>query len=649
MCGIAGVAGRGHLDERDYASVDRATQAILSRGPDGLGTYPSREAGLSGGSQVYLAMRRLSIIDLQGGWQPLFNEDRSVLTVVNGEIYNHVELRAQLTARGHRLHTASDCEVLVHLYEEYGLDFVQHLRGMFAFALWDVRCGRLVLGRDRLGEKPLYIKEDAGRLWFASEMKSLLAAQATTPELDPLAVHSYLHYGWIPEPATMFASVRKLAPGHLLVVDVASWQIREHCYWRVEDVAPVQGDGVALVAEELETIGKLIVRADVPIGVALSGGFDSSLTAAMAARHSSQPVRTYSVGYAGSPAQDERQLAAVLARDLGLPFFSIEVRDEDMLDAFPSVAYLRDDPISDIAGYGYYALSERARDDGCPVLLQGQGVDELLWGYPWAVEAARQTQRRRQGSRVGFLEALWSQMPRRLSRPDLTRAAYLLTGALVPWRSLVPQERGHAMDLIAHDLTPTYQIGAWAAAPSYTREFAARVEATRPAQPRDFFSVQGDASSTDTQLLAVLCRGYLLQNGLAQGDRLAMANSVELRLPLVDYKLVELLVGLQKAQPLDKSKPKQLLRDAAEGLLPDYVARRPKRGFTPPVSRWTAALRGRYGRDLVEGCLVQDGVLDRRAAASLVGSANRFGTANDMFIKYLVLEFWLRGMRGETP
>ena len=647
MCGIAGLIRPTLLSDVDFQAVRNMTSAMFHRGPDGQGEFIQGITGKSSErhSRLFMAMRRLSIVDLQGGWQPLYNEDRSIVVIANGEIYNHVELRAELLARGHVLHTGSDCEVLTHLYEDHGLNFVDKLRGMFAFALWDSKQQRLILGRDRMGEKCLYLHVSDEQVWFASELKALLASTKIPFSLDPAGIHSYMHYGWIPEPLTAVVGIHKLQPGHLLIIDQQPWSVREHCYWRIEDARAITGDPVELLREELQTVGKQIVRADVPIGIALSGGFDSSLTAAIAVRHCNQNIKAFTVGYVGSPGQDERDDAREFAADLGMQHHSIEIASSDMVAAFPKLAFDRDDPIADIAGYGYYVLSERARDAGCPVLLQGQGADELLWGYPWASQAVRHSLRKFSGNPVSRLEALWAHRPSGISRPQMVRLAYVLGGLLSGWRALSPGYTSPDDQLVAYDLTDPYQIGAAAACSTYSQKFAERVRHTN-AMPEEFFQLNNDGNRTDIQLIALLCRGYLLQNGLAQGDRLAMANSVELRLPLVDYRLAELLVGVQKTSALYSARPKSLLHEAARDLLPDYVAKRVKRGFNPPVAEWIQSLRIAYGHELVDGVLVANDVLDRRAALKLSAPQSRFGVGNDLFMKYLVLEYWYRGMQA---
>ncbi len=305
MCGIAGIIGTDARfvegSESSPRRVAHMLRAMIHRGPDGKGEWHSDD--------LALGMRRLSIIDLEGGWQPLFNEDRNVVLVANGEIYNYIELRSDLEKRGHTFRTGSDCECIVHLYEEYGDDCVQSLRGMFAFALWDIQRRRLLLARDRMGEKPLYLYESARGVVFASELRALLASDLVPRELDPDAVHRYFYYQYVPEPQSPVAGVRKLPAGHTLAVEVEPWRVVQRRYWSMEDSPPVDGEPGEILGEVLQDVARLIVRSDVPVGIALSGGLDSSAIAVLAAREYPGTLQAFSVGYPGRPETDERRYA----------------------------------------------------------------------------------------------------------------------------------------------------------------------------------------------------------------------------------------------------------------------------------------------------------------------------------------------------
>ena len=288
MCGISGVITKKKLSPELKTAVARMNNAQIHRGPDSAGEYFSEH--------IALGMRRLSIIDREGGCQPLYNENKSRALIINGEIYNYVELRERLKSCGRRFQTETDGEVILHLYEENPSDFINHLRGMFAFVLWDEKRRHLILARDRMGEKPLYIYETEERILFASELKSLLSSRLVPFELDARAVNLYFHYQYVPEPLTAIKNVRKLDAARLLIIDAENWKKEEKTYWKMEDAPPLEGEPPDVIREKLEEVSRLIVRSDVPVGVALSGGLDSSAVAAFAVRQKSD-LRAFSVGY----------------------------------------------------------------------------------------------------------------------------------------------------------------------------------------------------------------------------------------------------------------------------------------------------------------------------------------------------------------
>jgi asparagine synthase (glutamine-hydrolysing) len=638
MCGISGLISREVLTPEDVSRVAAMSRALIHRGPDDAGGFDA--------PHVALAARRLSIIDLEGGAQPLFDEDRTLALVANGEIYNHLELRRRLEARGHRFRTGSDCEAILHAYAEYGADCVRHLRGMFAFALWDGARRRLVLARDPMGEKPLYLYEREGSLVFASEMKALLRSGLIPFELDPEAVNLFFHYQYVPEPRTAVKGVRKLDAARLLVVDVEPWRVEERCYWRMEDAPPIEGDAPALIREQLEAASELVTRADVPVGVALSGGLDSSAVAAFAARRRPGALHAFSVGYAGRPeGLDERDDARALARHLGLPFHEVEVETREIVEFFPELNYWRDDPIADYSGHAYYAVMRRAREEGVPVMLQGQGGDELFWGYPQLRQAARESLEK-QSLRRGGLGAL----PRHLSSSvtaspsvgQLSAWALDFGGARSGWRRIREHRASPAGRLVFYDLSPDFRAATQAAFGLYGKAFAEQLDAAGGAT--DLFTLPLPWPRVDVALTRLVSDTYLRGNGVAQGDRLAMASSVEMRLPLLDRMLVETIIGLRKARTDVRLPAKAWLRQAVEGVLPEWVLNRPKRGFAPPVAEWHAALFAAYGEDLRDGYLTQSGVLGRESAARLALGDFPQGLTSPLSFKALVLEQWCRRM-----
>lgn len=623
MCGIAGIISK-NIDSSHEDALARMLAALVHRGPDGQGEYRD--------DRVAMGMRRLSIIDLEGGWQPLYNEDKSLVLIMNGEIYNYVELTEALKQRGHAFSTHSDGEVILHLYEEAGIDCLHQLRGMFAFALLDKTNELVFIARDRMGEKPLYLHETADSVYFSSEMKSVLGAGCVPFELDPASVNDFFHYQYVPEPRTPLKAVRKLPRAHYLKIDLDGWRTEQHKYWDMENVDPIEGNPAELVRNELETISELLIRADVPVGVALSGGLDSSAIAAMASRKYSATMHAFSVGYPGRPVNDERNDAKALADLLGMPFHEIELETADLVSHFERMNFQRDDPIADISGFGYYSVNKAARDHGVPVLLQGQGGDEIFWGYQWVKDAAAATDNRpAAGERRTFKQfvkaSLRELFGKSQSQPQAARQAI----------------KGHRP--VFHELAPDFHMALSDVRNYYTDAFMVELG---DASAYDLFTFDRPWKQSDILITRLICDTYLLENGIAQGDRLSMASSVELRLPFVDYKLVELVIGLRKTHAADPDYlrfPKPWLRGAMEGILPDFIIDRPKQGFAPPVMEWHNALFKQYGQYLDGGYLVQSGVLTEEAGAALSGGVFPRGAIAPISFKALVLEIWCREMR----
>lgn len=639
MCGIAGIVARKLLLPEQIGLVARLNARLIHRGPDGEGEFHD--------DHVALAMRRLSIIDLAGGGQPLYNEDRSLVLVANGEVYNFVELRRQLEQRGHRFATRSDCESILHLYEDHGDRCIEHLRGMFAFALWDSRRKRLLLARDRLGEKPLYLVQKDRQIIFASELKALIGAGAVSFALDPAAVHMYYHYSYVPEPQTAIEGVRKLPAGQLLIVDVARWQIEQRCYWRMQDAPAIDignGDAPSIIRRQLEEASELVIRSDVPVGVALSGGLDSSVIAALATKNYPGRMQAISVGYPGRPIQDERNDARMLAEHLRIPLHEVEVSTDAMLEMLPQVVFARDDPIYDPAGVGYYALAERARELGIPVMLFGHGGDELFWGYSWVRQAVSDT-RRKASLANGAASVCDYLKPTPFPLPLSYTASLRWLKSVGGLRSALRQYRRDRTEpserCVFYDLTPGFVAAQTHLGELYTSRFR---QTLRDADPFVTFTIDQPWSSIDILITRLIVETYLRENGLAQGDRLSMAHSVEVRQPLVDYRLVETVIGLRKTLPDFQLGAKHWLREAATGIVPDFVFARRKRGFSSPWRLWTRARAEAFGHLLRDGYLASHGVINPH---KLKGSKSRpLGLQTPLAEESLLLEMWCRQMSG---
>ena len=640
MCGIAGVISQEPLSPDILACVTNMGRQLTHRGPDGHGSFHD--------GPVALTTRRLSIIDLHGGRQPLLNEDGSLVLIANGEIYNHVELRDLLRSQGHRFKSGSDCEVIVHLYEQYGFECVKHLRGMFAFALWDSRRRRLMLARDRMGEKPLYLHIGPREIYFASELKGLLAAGGIPLALDPTAVNLYFHYGYVPEPMTPIQGVCKLPAAHVLTIDADSWEQKQWCYWRMEDVPARTENPVEAIQHELETISSLIVRSDVPIGIALSGGLDSSAIAAMTSHRYPGVIQAFTVGYREKSRHDERDEAKAFAKFLDMPVHDIELCADDVATFFPELMYWLDDPIADISAFGYYSVMKAAKAHGVSVMLQGHGGDELFWGYPWVREAVTQTMRKLKGQMSGdfnFRDYVTLTTPAYWSLWGVKEWFKSGAGLRPSWEAYLRDRSSPQDQLVFYDLTPDFQLARKGVGDLYSKAFLDQLQETAV---YDVFTIPFPRPTVDILLTQLICQTYLQENGIAQGDRLSMASSVELRLPLVDYRLVETVIGLRKASSDHSLPPKAWLRQALSSMVPEWVLNRPKRGFTPPLQEWHKAIFAAHGATLDNGFLVEAGVLKHASARELSKGPYPAGAGAPLSFKALTLELWSRKLAALT-
>jgi asparagine synthase (glutamine-hydrolysing) len=595
MCGICGIFSERLSTAEREAKVQRMNQEMLHRGPDSHGMYSSGPATI--------AMRRLAIVDLDGGQQPLFNEAGDIAIVCNGEIYNHAELRHQLKAAGHRFSTHSDIEVILHAYEEYGTDALHHLRGMFAFALWDGRRRQLLLARDRLGEKPLYLSRDsAGVVSFASELRSLAAALSSDLSLSPQAFNLFLTFQYIPEPLTPVEDIHQLPAGHFLILNENCCASEPIPYWdrRNLHASPIEPAG--RVAEAIDTACVLMGKADVPVGVALSGGIDSSLVAAITARHYPRDLQAFTIGYSGRPVSDERSQAKELADHLGIPCLEIEIADEEVIDDFPLLMAYMDSPIADIAAYGYFAVSRAARLAGVPVLLSGMGGDEFFWGYSWVREAV---------SRNGDILS----GKRRRSFTDRVLRRPIPSIDFFGVHSALRNGDAFSRELLTSSALAVVSEGLW-------------------------LDMNGLDQSLPIHLAVseLLNRTWLRSNCLALVDRMSMAHSVEVRLPLLDVDLVNLVTGMRNDGLDDWQLPhKSLLIDALAGVLPAEVLQRRKQGFTPPVGRWMQGILSRYSHLLSGGYLVESGLVDQDKMDRLLPAMDQ-----ETRYKLLFIECWCR-------
>ena len=599
MCGIAGVVSfRDFEVTPEYVTALR--EPLAHRGPDGAATWVSDDR------RVGLGFRRLAIIDLsETAMQPMQNEDGSIRLLMNGEIYNHAELRPELETAGHRFRTDhADTEVVVHAFEEWGIDCIQRFRGMFALAVWDERERRLWLVRDRVGIKPLYWSIHHGRLVFGSEIKALLADPEQPRAVDEEALYHYLSFLTTPAPSTMFAGINKLPAATWLRID-ADGSTEERRWWDpFDEASPLEGrsdDELAeLVLDELRTAVAYRKVSDVPVGIFLSGGLDSSTNAALFAQGEERPVQTFSIGYDENyPSYpNELEWARRVATLVGADYHERILSLDDLLGFLPRMVTLMDEPIADPVAVPLFYLSELARENGVVVAQAGEGSDELFWGYPsWRTSLRLQ--------RADDLP-----IPAGVKRLGLRALGLAGRDTSRPYEFLRRGAAGH----------PVF----WGGAEAFTE-----TQKQRLLSPR-LRSVHADTSSWDA--LAPIRRRFeenawepshlhwmsyvdlnlrLPELLLLRIDKMSMGAGLEARVPFLDHKLVELILSIPSSVKMRDGELKGLLKRAVRGLLPDDVIDRPKQGFRVPVDEWFLDKLGDRTRSELDAFCRETDLLDR--------------------------------------
>ena len=570
MCGIAGWA---NLDAEklpsfgDEAVLSSMCDAMLHRGPDSEGLWL--------GAGVALGMRRLSIIDLKTGDQPVWSEDRSVVAIMNGEIYNFPDLRRLLEKAGHKFLSNTDTEVIPHLYEEYGADFVEHLNGMFAIALWDIRKRKLIIVRDRFGEKPLYYGVFDDKLIFASEAKVLLSNPNIKPELNLEALENYLSFDYVPAPLSIYKGIKKLPAAHRLILENGKFSTDR--YWNLS----FQKNGTYSVEEESEKLRELLADSvnmrmisDVPLGVLLSGGIDSSTVAAFAQQSSSKKIKTFSIGFE-EDSFDESKYAREVARHLGTEHFEDKLSVGKAANLITEIGKWLDEPLSDGSILPTFLLSRFVRDH-VTVALGGDGGDEIFAGYPmyYAHKLARVYDSIPRFVRSGLIEPIVRNLPVSTNNLSFDYKAKRFVSAA----NYDTITRHHAW---FGSFSPDQKEHLLASRDNYlTRE---QNDIYRRAEE---LLKNCDAENQIERMQFLDMNFYLAEDILTKVDRASMAVSLEVRAPFLDHHIAEFAAGLPADYKLRGSTTKYILKKAVENLLPKSIAKRPKKGFGIPIAEW---------------------------------------------------------------
>ncbi len=647
MCGICGIIDLTQQNRADPAIVQRMANLIQHRGPDGVGFYTA--------PNVALGMRRLSIIDVAGSDQPLYNEDRSISLLFNGEIYNYRELRNDLIKRGHQPHTEGDGETIIHLYEEHDLDFFRYLRGMYAFALWDNNAGRLVLAVDHIGMKPLYLHERDGKLLFASEVKALFAEDATPRAMNLNVLDTYLGFGYMIGAETLFADIKRLLPGHALVAE--NGQTRLHPYWEFPDFLyengrrggsetllyneQSQGEGLIKHARDLLTEAVNIhLRSDVPLGLFLSGGIDSAAVLGLMAKQASGRIKTYTIGYDMQTPDNELVAAQRIAGHFATDHHERVINATDWWGGLLRYVYAHDEPNANPSAVSLLLLSEETAKH-VKVVLTGLGGDELFGGYPFhhmipQLLRQQQTWGRWFAPLQGLLAATESYYP--------TMKRYRYIGALPTYlprfrQALLPRDEALMRmqsfdgmvfsDSLRRQLYGPDLCAAWQQGQHRQQTYSAIVQR----------SWQADAYDTAQ---ALVVNTWLTGNALLSQDKTAMAHSLEARVPFFDPQLLNYAASVPPAVRMQRNK--YVLREAVRPYLPNFALQRPKQPFSTPIMHWFENDLSQQIQAVLRDSATRSRALFNAAAFDQLLDAHFTGRARhtEVIFRLLLLELWLR-------
>jgi asparagine synthase (glutamine-hydrolysing) len=621
MCGICGKLNFDAEQPVEAGLIQRMMGLLQHRGPDGAGEFRAGPVGLG--------HRRLSIIDLDTGAQPMSNEDGTIWLVYNGEIYNFEELREELVRRGHRFKSSSDTEVIVHMYEEMGDRCVTRFRGMFAFTLWDQRQRRLLLARDRVGIKPLYYVDTGRSIVFGSEIKALLADAEVKRRIDMPAIERFLTYYYLPGERTLLAGVRKLEPGHYLTVENGRIDCRR--YWDLEFSVPPPSRTLADTAEALRELLSRTVRehmiSDVPVGVLLSGGLDSTGILEFASRHASGRIHSFTMGFSGDEVPDERPFARVAADAFGSEHHETTMSAADFRDFLPRYVWHMEEPVCEPPAVALYFTAHLAQTCGVKVLLSGEGGDEAFAGYQdyrnvLALEALKST--------AGPAKGLLGSGFRLLDRAGWSRGRH--------YAELV--ELAFPDYYLSRTATPETPFNRRRKS-LYRDAFLAQLDAGGAAGPTRRLLDAVAGQTLLNRMLYVDTKTWLPDDLLVKADKMTMATSVELRVPLLDHEVLEFAASLPRRHKVRGWDLKRVLREALSPGIPKQILHRKKAGFPVPYSRWMRRELKEFVHDTIlqKGSLV-DSCLSREGVEQLLLEHDQHGRCAKEVFSLVVLNLW---------
>ena len=623
MCGICGKFVFDREASVSPSLMRNMADSMRHRGPDDDGIYTSGPIGLG--------FRRLSIIDLSGGHQPLSNETGTIWVAFNGEIYNHAALRDELLAKGHVFRTRSDTEVIVHAYEEYGVECVNRFRGMFAFAIWDGTQQALFLARDRVGIKPLYYYVDKGFLSFASEIKAIIQDPDVRREVAPQWIDRFLTYYYLPGDETLLRNLFKLPPGHTLFVRNGKYEIRR--YWDL-DFSKVQNHRSSKVLEEqlieqLEEAVQLHMISDVPLGFLLSGGLDSTAMLSFAAAKTDQPISTFTIGFASEGVVDERPYARLAAERYGCRHYEISISPEDFASFLPKYVWHMEEPVCQPPAIALYYVSKLASEH-VKVLISGEGGDEAFAGYE------------------NYRNIFWFENAKRFLGPLKTPIGWMISRSGDALQSRRLRKYGARMGVGFEDYYLSRTSSPFEYFPRerrnlYTDEMLAASDGGRTISVTREYLARASGYNLLNKMLYVDTKTWLPDELLIKADKMTMATSVELRVPLLDHKVLEFAATLPRNQKVRRLTMKYLAKRALKGRVPDAILNRKKAGFPVPYQKWLRGNLREWVSDIVlDRSALARGYFKREALERLVQRNEAGGDFSKELFSLVALEVWHR-------
>jgi asparagine synthase (glutamine-hydrolysing) len=627
MCGICGKLALDREAKVSPSLIKAMADAIVHRGPDDEGFYIS--------GQVGLGFRRLSIIDLSGGHQPLSNEDKSIWIVFNGEIYNYQELRVFLLSKGHVFSTHSDTEVIVHLYEEFGEACIEQLRGMFAFAIWDSREDTLLIARDRVGIKPLYYTLTKDSLVFGSEIKAILADPSVKVEVDPAIIDRFLTFDYTPGNETLFKGIYKLAPGSYMLVRNGKVEIKK--YWDLHFFESNLSlpDAENQLMEMLEESVRLHMISDVPVGFLLSGGLDSTAMLSLAVAKTQNRISSFTVGFSDVGITDERPFARLAAETFGTDHHEITISNQDFADFVPKYVWHMEEPVCEPPAIALYFVSKLAKDH-VKVLISGEGGDEAFAGYP------------------NYRSTLWLERiktalgPAKASLRGVIALADILTGSSKFKKYLPMVDLPFSSYYYSRTSSPSRFFNSHFLE-LYSTDFAKFVNKQKSVLPVTELMKQNLPISLLNKMLYVDTKTWLPDDLLIKADKITMANSIELRVPLLDHKLLEFAASLPVNYKLRGFTTKYIAKKTLSKRVPEAIVKRKKTGFPVPYESWLRNdLKNWLSGILLDRETIARGYFEKNAIERLIANDQQFGGFSKELFSLAVLEIWHREFLGGT-